>query len=70
MGPLAEVVFVADFIEPGRDFQGVAEARRVSARNLRKGVLTKAAMTIGFLLAKGMKIHLRLLETWNDYLEP
>lgn len=70
MGPLAEVVFVADFIEPGRDFQGVAEARRVSARNLRKGVLTKAAMTIGFLLAKGMKIHPRLLETWNDYLEP
>jgi len=67
MRPLAQVLFVADFIEPGRRFPGIEEARRKSGSNLREGILAKASMTIGYLLQKRLTIHPRLLETWNFF---
>jgi predicted HD superfamily hydrolase involved in NAD metabolism len=67
MRPLAQLVFIADFIEPGRAFPGVALARKSAFESLRKGVLAKASMTVAFLFEKGMKIHPRLLETWNAF---
>ncbi len=69
MGPLAQVVFVSDFIEPGRRFEGVGTVRSLAGKNLRKAVLAKASMTIGFLFDKKMKVHPRLLETWNEFLD-
>lgn len=68
MGPLAQVVFVADFIEPSRNFEGVEKVRSIARRNLKEAVLAKASMTIQFLFEKRMKIHPRLLETWNHFL--
>ncbi len=68
MGPLAQVIFVADFIETGRDFPGVREARRAAAKGLGEGVLAKASRTIAFLLQRERVLHPRLLETWNYYL--
>jgi len=68
MGPLAQVLFVADFIESGRDFRGVAAARRAAARGLREGVLAKVSMTLGHLLRKGLRVHPRLVATWNSFL--
>jgi predicted HD superfamily hydrolase involved in NAD metabolism len=67
MKPLAQLIFIADFVEPGRTFPGVALARKSAFESLRKGVLAKASMTIAFLFEKGMKIHPRLLETWNSF---
>lgn len=67
MGPLAQVVFVADFIEPQRKFTGVGKMRALACRNLREAILAKASMTIQFLLEKRKRIHPRLLETWNRF---
>ncbi len=67
MGPLAQLIFIADFIEPGRSFSGVSLARKAAFESLKSGVLMKASMTIEFLLEKRMKIHPRLLETWNAF---
>lgn len=67
MKPLAQLIFVADFTEPGRAFPGVAQARKSAFESLGKGVQAKASMTIVFLFEKGMKIHPRLLETWNSF---
>jgi predicted HD superfamily hydrolase involved in NAD metabolism len=68
MAPLAQVVFVADFIEPSRHFVGVERVRDIARKNLKEAVLAKASMTIQFLFEKKMKIHPRLLETWNGFL--
>ena len=68
MGPLAQAVFVADFIEPSRHFAGVEKVRALARRSLKEAVLAKASMTIQFLFEKRMKIHPRLLETWNYFL--
>jgi predicted HD superfamily hydrolase involved in NAD metabolism len=69
MGPLAQALFVADFIEPGRDFPGVTLARRAASKGLRQGVLMKASMTLDLLLRSGRIVHPRLVETWNSFLE-
>jgi predicted HD superfamily hydrolase involved in NAD metabolism len=69
MSPLAQIVFVADFIEPGRDFSGVKLVRKVARENLNEAILLKCSMTISYLLGKKMKVHDRLLETWNWFLD-
>jgi predicted HD superfamily hydrolase involved in NAD metabolism len=67
MAPLAQLIFIADFIEPGRRFAGVSWARKSAFEGLNSGVRAKASLTIEFLLEKRMKIHPRLLETWNHF---
>jgi len=68
MDPLAQLVFVADFIEPSRRFEGVEKVRALARKSLKEAVLAKASMTVQFLFEKRMKIHPRLLETWNQFL--
>jgi predicted HD superfamily hydrolase involved in NAD metabolism len=68
MGPLAQLVFVADFIEPSRVFKRVEMVRGLARKNLTGAVLAKASMTVQFLFEKKLKIHPRLLETWNSFL--
>lgn len=69
MGKLAQALFVADYIEPGRSFPGLALARRAARTSLAEGVKVKSAQTLDHLVASGRKIHPRLVETWNDFLE-
>jgi len=68
MGALAQVLFVADFIEPGRDYAELAEIRKTAYSSLREGVLSKSSRTIGAILGRKGKVHPRLLETWNAFL--
>lgn len=68
MSPLAQIVFVGDFVEPGRTFKGVSSVRSVALRNLNDAILMKCSMTISYLLSQNMKVHGRLLETWNSFL--
>jgi len=68
MDSLAQVVFVADFIEPGRVFEGVQQARAAARRGLTEAVYVKAALTLEQLLKSREMIHPRLLLTWNAFL--
>lgn len=67
MGKLAQAFFVADYIEPGRRFKGLARARQAAQKSLAEGVRVKAAQTIEYLLSEGRKVHPRLVETWNAF---
>jgi predicted HD superfamily hydrolase involved in NAD metabolism len=69
LSPLAQIVFVGDFIEPGRHFEGVGDARAIALKDLNQAVLMKCSLTISYLLSQNMKVHDRLLETWNSFLE-
>lgn len=37
IGPLARILFIADFTEPGRDFPGLNELRRIARQSLEDG---------------------------------
>lgn len=65
MTTLDKIVFVADFIEPGRDFPGVEEARKVAFNNLDDGVGYELAHTLQFLVENRNKIYPRTLDAYN-----
>ena len=46
MTKLQKIIYLADYIEPTRDFPGVDALRKVSYEDLDKGVLLGLEMTI------------------------
>ncbi len=67
MTRLEMIVYVADYIEAGRDFPGVDEARELANRSLPAAVAYETAHTIAFLAQKGLPIFPQTLETYNAY---
>ena len=61
MTKLEKIIYIADMIEPSRDFDGVEELRKVTLENLNKGVLMGLTQTIKFLLKKGSLIDLNTI---------
>ncbi len=57
MSLLEKIIFLADFIEPERDFPGVAKLRRLAFRDLRRALIAACDTTIRYILLKGMPIH-------------
>ncbi|HEM4401915.1 bis(5'-nucleosyl)-tetraphosphatase (symmetrical) YqeK [Streptococcus suis] len=64
---LDKILYVADYIEPNRDFPGVDEARRIAKESLDKAVAYETAQTISYLAKKGIPIYPQTLETYNGY---
>jgi predicted HD superfamily hydrolase involved in NAD metabolism len=54
---LDKIVFIADYIEPGRKFYGVEEIRDLAFKDLNKAVLLSLENTIRHILNKGILIH-------------
>jgi len=65
MTTLDKIVFVADYIEPGRSFSGVDEAREVTFSNLDAGVGYELAHTLQFLANNRQKIYPKTLAAYN-----
>ena len=64
---LDKVLYVADYIEPGRDFPAVAEARLLASQSLDKEVAFETAQTIVHLAKKGIPIYPQTVDTYNAY---
>lgn len=69
MGKLAKIIYIADYIEPNRNFPGVDELRKVTYRNLDMGVLAGLNHTMSFLLQEGGYIHPQSVETRNRMIQ-
>lgn len=67
MSPLDMILYVADYIEEGRNFPGVEEARRIAFSSLEEGVAYETAETLSFLAKKRIPIYPQTLETYNAY---
>lgn len=65
MTMLDKVVLLADYIEPGRNFEGVEEIRRMAAKDIDGAILLALDSTIGFELKKGSLLHPDTLKTRN-----
>ncbi len=59
---LEKVIYLADYIEPNRDFPGVEELRRACYEDLDAGLLLGLEMTIGEMEARNAPIHPKTLE--------
>ena len=66
MTQTAKIVFLADLIEPGRDFEGVEALREASFQDLDKGMLLSYDNTIRYLLEDGLLIHPDAIAGYNQ----
>lgn len=65
MTTLDKIVFVSDFIEPHRDFPGVAKAREIAFANLDQGVGYELAHTLSYLVQQRARIYPLTLAAYN-----
>ncbi|MGN1400328.1 MAG: bis(5'-nucleosyl)-tetraphosphatase (symmetrical) YqeK [Bacillus sp. (in: firmicutes)] len=68
MSLLEKIIFLADYIEPGRDFSGLDEVRRWAEINLDKAVLMALKNTIIFLASKQASIYPDTFYAYNELL--
>ena len=66
MSKLAKVVYLADMIEPGRDFPGVEELRKLARRDLDRAMLLAYRNTMRYLLEGGLLIHPHCISGYNE----
>lgn len=68
MSNLEKIVFLSDFIEPGRDFPGVENLRREALFDLNKATLMALDHTIKYVIRKKALLHPFTIYARNDLL--
>ncbi|NLX69492.1 MAG: HD domain-containing protein [Clostridiales bacterium] len=68
MSTLDKIIYLADIIEPNRDYPGVDELRAAAMEDLDKAVLLGLRRGIERVLATNRYLHPRTIEAWNDML--
>ena len=67
MDLLTKIIFIADYIEPGRDFKGVDQARKLASKDLDEAVRFKMAESIQHLAKKRQDIFLESVKIYNHW---
>lgn len=67
MSLLEQVIYVADFIEPGRNFPGVDKARALAENDLQKAVTYETQQTLMHLIETKKKIYPKAVATFNEW---
>lgn len=75
MSPLEKIIYIADYIEPGRertkrsyaDIQNLAEVRKMAYRDLDEALCKILSDTLDYLSKKGGKIDSMTRETYEYY---
>lgn len=68
MSTLTKIIYIADMIEPGRNFDGVDDIRRATFENLDKGVYFGLTSSIKILLARNLLIDENTIKARNYFL--
>ncbi|OPL08998.1 MAG: hypothetical protein AVO33_08820 [delta proteobacterium ML8_F1] len=57
MSPLEKIVFLADYIEPGRQFEGVERVRSLALRNLDEAMVVALEQSVSYVTARHRPLH-------------
>lgn len=66
---LEKIIYLADYIEPGRHFPGVDEVRELAQESLDQALIKSLQNTIIFLLKKNQMVYPETFHTYNDLLK-
>lgn len=69
MTTLEKVVYLADYIEPGRKFTGVDEVRELAKKDLNTALLKAVQNSIIFLMKKNQPVYPDSIHTYNDLIK-
>lgn len=67
MTKLEQVIYMADYIEPARDFAGVEKARQLTAQDLGAGVAYQTKHTLEYLIENNKPVYPKTIETYNAW---
>lgn len=67
MSLLDKIIYVADYIEPGRAFPGVKEARELALVDLDEAVAFETKHTLAHLIEQEQQIYPKTIETYNRW---
>ena len=67
MSLLDKIIYVADYIEPGRVFPGVKEARELALIDLDEAVALETKHTLAHLIEQEQQIYPKTIETYNRW---
>lgn len=65
MTKLEKIIYIADMIEPGRNFNGVERLREIAFKDLNKGILSCLTHSLKYLLDKGFPININSVKARN-----
>ena len=68
MSVLTKIIYIADMIEPSRNFDGVEDIRKVTLEDLDRGVYCGLTRSIEFLLIKNLLIDENTMRARNYFL--
>jgi predicted HD superfamily hydrolase involved in NAD metabolism len=68
MGDLAQIIFVADFIEPNRNYPGLKLIRQLAKNNFDSAIIAICDSSIKYNIKKDRLIHPNTLFLRNTYL--
>ena len=68
MGDVEKVIFIADYIEHGRDFDGVKKARQLANESLDDAIRFKIKETILQLTKQEQKIYPKAIDSYNAWI--
>lgn len=63
---LEKIIYLADYIEPGRHFPGVDEVRELAKESLDRALIKAVQNTILFLMKKSQTVYPDSFYTYND----
>ena len=66
MSLLDKIIFLADYIEPNRDFPGVEELRALAFQDINEAVIRAYDGTIRHLLDQGLTIYVQTIQGRNS----
>lgn len=67
MTKLEQVIYMADYIEPARDFAGVERARAITAEDLGAGVAYQTKHTLAYLVENDKPVYPKTIDTYNAW---
>jgi len=68
MSPLEKIIYLADLIEEGRDFEGVEKIREIARTDLDLALLAGMGHVLIYLVENNVPIHLASVRAYNDLL--
>jgi len=67
MSTLEKVVYIADLIEPGRDFEGLNDIRKLAKKNLDAAMVCALERVMKFVHSKGFALHPKSIEAYQYF---
>jgi HD superfamily phosphohydrolase YqeK len=68
MDDLAKIVYLADMIEPNREYPGVERLRKLAYNDLEQAFYASVEHNILHVIDRKKKLHGHTVACWNDFI--